>query len=72
MTAKPDDGGGSEVGRASARPERTEGGLKSALPPDDEATGLPGFRTWRGVYAFVLGVFALWVGLLALLTEKFS
>jgi len=33
---------------------------------------LPGFRTWRGVYAFVLGVFALWIALLALLTEKFS
>jgi len=38
----------------------------------DEPPGLPGFRTWRGVYAFVLGVFALWIALLALLTEKFS
>ena len=42
------------------------------LPPADEPPGLPGFRTWRGVYAFVLGVFALWIALLALLTEKFS
>jgi hypothetical protein len=41
-------------------------------PPDDADTGLPGFRTWRGVYGFVLAVFALWVGLLALLTEQFS
>ena len=41
-------------------------------PPDDEATGLPGFRTWRAVYGCVLGVFVLWVGLLALLTARFS
>jgi hypothetical protein len=41
-------------------------------PADDEATGLPGFRTWRSVYAFVLGVFVLWVALLAVLTERFS
>ena len=40
--------------------------------PDDESTGLPGFRTWRGVYIFVLGVFALWVGLLAVLTRMYS
>jgi hypothetical protein len=25
----------------------------------DDSPGLPGFRTWRGVYAFVLAVFAL-------------
>jgi len=40
--------------------------------PDDEITGLPGFRTWRSVYCFVLGVFVLWVGLLTLLTELYS
>jgi hypothetical protein len=26
-------------------------------PPDDEITGLPGFRTWRGVYWFVFACF---------------
>jgi hypothetical protein len=41
-------------------------------PVDDELTGLPGLRTWRGVYIFVLGVFALWVALLLALTDKFS
>ncbi len=41
-------------------------------PPDDETTGLPGFRSWRAVYAFVLGVFILWVALLAMLTERYS
>ena len=44
----------------------------ATLSATDEPPGLPGFRTWRGVYAFVLGVFALWIALLALLTEKFS
>ena len=40
--------------------------------PVEEPPGLPGLRTWRSVYAFVLGVFALWIALLALLTEKYS
>jgi hypothetical protein len=38
---------------------------------DNEATGLPGFKTWRGVYLFVLGTFVAWVVLLALLTGLF-
>jgi hypothetical protein len=38
---------------------------------DEEATGLPGVRTWRGVYILVLVVFAVWVALLAALTEAF-
>jgi hypothetical protein len=47
--------------------------MKPAPAPDDETTtGLPGVRTWRGVYWCVLGVFALWVTLLTVLTEKFS
>jgi hypothetical protein len=40
--------------------------------PDDSATGLPGLRSWRAVYAVVLGVFVLWVGLLTVLTEFYS
>ena len=39
---------------------------------DDDTTSLPGLRSWRSVYACVLGVFALWVALLTWLTEKFS
>jgi hypothetical protein len=38
---------------------------------DEEATGLPGLRTWRGVYVFVLVVLAAWVALLAALTRAF-
>ena len=52
-------------------PERLAGSPRRP-PPDDADTGLPGFRTWRAVYAFVLGVFVLWVALLAWLTERFS
>lgn len=40
--------------------------------PSDETTGLPVLRTWRGVYAFVLITFAVWILLLLLLTKAFS
>jgi hypothetical protein len=45
-----------------------------AEPPagEDETTGLPWFRTWRGVYIFVLVTFILWVVLLLALTLSFS
>ena len=38
-------------------------------PSDDDAPGVPGFRTWRGVYWFVLGWFAGCVLGLTLLTR---
>ncbi len=41
-------------------------------PRDDETTGLPWPRSWRGVYTVVMLVFVVWVGLLALLTRMFS
>jgi hypothetical protein len=40
--------------------------------PNDEVTGLPVLRSWRTVYVFVLAVFALWIGLLIVLTRMFS
>jgi hypothetical protein len=40
--------------------------------PDEKETGLPGFRSWRAVYLFVLATFVVWVVLLAALTELFS
>lgn len=44
-----------------------------APPVDrDELTGLPGLRTWRGVYLFVFGCFILWVLLLLALTSSYS
>jgi hypothetical protein len=38
----------------------------------DETTGVPGFRTWTGIYWFVLGSLVLWIALLALLTNALS
>lgn len=40
--------------------------------PSDQDTGLPVLRTWRGVYAFVLIIFAVWIVLLIALTRTFS
>ncbi len=41
--------------------------------PDDESTGgLPGFRTWRGVYLLVFGCFILVVIGLTLFSRYFA
>jgi hypothetical protein len=40
-------------------------------PPDDESTGLPGLRTWRRVYLFVLVALVFWVGFLTVLTRMY-
>jgi hypothetical protein len=40
--------------------------------PNDERTGFPGLRTWRGVYIFVMVTFAIWIVLLLVLTRAFS
>jgi hypothetical protein len=40
--------------------------------PNDDTTGFPGLRTWRGVYTFVLVVFAIFVVLLIALTRAYS
>ena len=37
-----------------------------------EPPGLPGFRTWRGVYLFVFGWFVLVVALLTVFTGIFA
>ena len=38
------------------------------MTESDTSTGLPWPRTWRGVYALVLGLFAVSLGLLTALT----
>jgi hypothetical protein len=40
--------------------------------PDNESPGVPGFRTWRGVYLFVLAVFALIVAGLTIFSRVFT
>lgn len=43
------------------------------LPPaDDESPGVPGFRTWRGVYLFVFTVFVLVVVGLAIFSRVYA
>lgn len=39
---------------------------------EEEAPGVPGFRTWRGVYVFAFGWFVLVVLLLSVFMEIFS
>ncbi len=39
---------------------------------DDKSPGVPGFRTWRGVYIFVFAVFVLVVALLAIFSRYFA
>ena len=43
----------------------------NAEPPAVES-GVPGFRTWRGVYSFVVVCFGGLVALLSWLTETFA
>ncbi len=52
---------------AGQRPSaKDEGSAQSELP------GVPGFRTWRGLYIFVLVVFGLVVGALAIFSRVFA
>jgi hypothetical protein len=41
-------------------------------PGDTSDTGLPGFRSWARVYVTVLGVLAIWVVGLSLLTWAYG
>ena len=43
-----------------------------ALPGADESPGVPGFRTWRGVYLFVFAFFVLVVAVLAAFSRWFA
>ena len=42
------------------------------VQPPDDSPGVPGFRTWRGVYWFVFLWFVLVVALLALFSRWFA
>lgn len=48
--------------------------MKPAPDPSatDDPPGVPGFRTWPGVYLFVFGFFVLCVLLLALFSRVFA
>ena len=44
----------------------------SPTPPNDESPGVPGFRTWRGVYLFVFGCFVAVVIALTIFSRVFA
>lgn len=39
---------------------------------DNDSPGVPGFRTWRGVYLFVFGCFILFVIALTIFSRVFA
>jgi hypothetical protein len=41
-------------------------------PEDHEPPGVPGFRSWRGVYWFVFGAFVLLVIVLAIFSRVYA
>lgn len=55
-----------------AAPESTPPPGAGRTTADSGGPGLPGFRTWRRVYWFVLGCFAAYVVLLTWFTRLFS
>jgi hypothetical protein len=40
--------------------------------PDEDSPGVPGFRTWRGVYLFVFIAFVLMVVALAIFSRVYA
>jgi hypothetical protein len=42
------------------------------IEAETDETGLPWLRTWRSVYLLVILHFAIWIGLLVVLTHFFS
>ena len=42
-----------------------------SLAADDQSTGFPALRTWRGVYLVVVAIFFTWVVLLTALSRAF-
>lgn len=53
-------------------PEKTPAAPANDTVGDDRDTGLPGLRTWRAVYWFVLAVFALVVIGLTVFSRVFA
>ncbi len=58
-------------GVRAPRPQRLSP-MPDPKAPDDDSPGLPGFRTWRGVYLFVIGCFAAVVILLTVFSRWFA
>jgi len=74
MRARPSQSDGSEAGRApTGSPAVGEpGGGQGNAAPDDDRPDVPGLRTWRAVYWFVLGCFVVTVLVLTVFTRVFA
>lgn len=64
-------------GRVSYKVKPMKPDEKTSLPPDraapgDESPGVPGFRTWRGVYWFVFAGFGVVVVVLTIFSGYFA
>lgn len=68
------DAKGNKVGGGLRAPftDAEENAPGGRVPPQDESPGVPGFRTWRGVYAFVLASFVVIVAVLAAFSRLFA
>ena len=40
--------------------------------PEASNTGVPGFRSWKSVYLFVIATFVAWLALLTWLTKNYA
>lgn len=68
-----DDGAAAQAKRGELMSRRPDSSPPSpAESPGDEKPGVPGFRTWRGVYWFVFAVFVVVVVALAIFTRVYS
>jgi len=76
MTPAPrSKGGGGAAPRGQKRPAPpTDEGTRAPAGSagSDESPGLPGFRTWRGVYLLVFVVFVLVVVALTIFANAFA
>jgi hypothetical protein len=53
-------------------PKKQDGPSNVPDSSDDESPGVPGFRTWRGVYLFVFAAFVLIVVALAVFSHVYA
>ena len=66
------DGGGVPSPRGNERPGAEAGGGTRPPTSHEESPGVPGFRTWRGVYWFVFACFIGGVVALTIFARVFA
>ena len=71
-SSSPNNGDAAPSPRRDERSKLASGGARPPPAPADESPGVPGFRTWRGVYFFVLGFFTAMVIALTVFTRYYA